>query len=99
VRTLSGVIRLAFLADDEPAFRRAVERAADDGHALVDCNYRVLLANPELVRLATHSGIELAVYTVNETVTAAALLGLGVRRITTNEVERMLRWAAGRDFS
>jgi hypothetical protein len=39
------------------------------------------------------------VYTVNETVTAAALVSLGVRRITTNEVERMLKWAAGRDIT
>jgi glycerophosphoryl diester phosphodiesterase len=99
VRGLSPDITLAFLADDESAFRRAVARAVADGNALVDCNYKILLANPELANLAERSGIELAVYTVNDTATAAALLRQGVRRITTNEVERLLKWSAGRDFT
>ena len=99
VRGLSPDITLAFLADDESAFRRAVQRAVADGNALVDCNYRILLANAELADLAERSQIELAVYTVNDTATAAALLRQGVRRITTNEVERLLKWAAGRDLT
>jgi glycerophosphoryl diester phosphodiesterase len=99
VRGLSPDITMAFLADDESTFRRAVTHAVADGNALVDCNYRILLANPELANLAERSGIELAVYTVNDTATAAALLRQGVRRITTNEVERLLKWAAGRDLT
>jgi glycerophosphoryl diester phosphodiesterase len=98
VRGLSPEITLAFLADDESAFRRALQRAVAAGNALVDCNYRILLANPELSDLAEQAGLELAVYTVNDTGAAAALLRQGVRRITTNEVERLLKWAAGRDL-
>ncbi len=97
VRTISREIQLAFLADDEPAFRAALARASADGHALVDCNYKLLLANPHLARNSAEQGVELAVYTVNETSSAAALLSQGVRRLTTNEVERLLKWAAGRD--
>jgi glycerophosphoryl diester phosphodiesterase len=57
-----------------------------------------LLANPELARVARRAGIELAVYTVNDAASAAALLKQGVRRLTTNEVERLLKWAAGHEI-
>jgi glycerophosphoryl diester phosphodiesterase len=99
VRALSPAILLAFLADDEPTYRRAVARAVADGHAIVDCNYRILLANHELADLAQRAGLDVAVYTVNDTAAAAALLRQGVRRLTTNEVERLLKWAAGRDVT
>jgi glycerophosphoryl diester phosphodiesterase len=97
VRSLSNTIELAFLADDRPTFRHAVERAVRDGNALVDCNYRILLAHPELAEQAHAARIDLAVYTVNEVAAANALLQQGVRRLTTNQVERLLKWAAGRE--
>ncbi len=89
-------LTLAYLADDEDTFLRALERTQADGMAWVDCNYKILLQNPELVRYAHNIGAELAVYTVNDTAAASALARLGVQRITTNEVEKLLKWAAGR---
>jgi glycerophosphoryl diester phosphodiesterase len=97
IRTRSPRITLAFLADDEPRFLGALERARADGRALVDCNYKILLHNNELVRYAHNMNVELAVYTVNDVRTASRLAELGVHRITTNEVEKLLRWAAGRE--
>jgi glycerophosphoryl diester phosphodiesterase len=97
VRALPVPIHIAFLADEEPAFLDALEHARRDGNAMVDCNWRILLANPALAQRAADYGIELAVYTVNDVLTANELLQHGVRRLTTNEVERMLKWAAGRE--
>lgn len=95
IRALSTRVTLAFLADDEPRFLAALDRARADGQALVDCNFKILLHNAELVRYAHQMQIELAVYTVNDTGTASRLAELGVHRITTNEVEKLLRWSAG----
>ena len=85
------------LADDEETFLRALERARADGLAWVDCNYKILLANPDLARRAHEQNVELAVYTVNDTASASALNRLGVHHLTTNEVEKLLRWAEGRE--
>jgi glycerophosphoryl diester phosphodiesterase len=96
IATRSAFIIIAYLADDETTFLRAIERARADGRALVDCNYQILLRNPELARRAHEAGVELAVYTVNERVAASQLVEQGVRRLTTNEVELLIRWAQGR---
>lgn len=96
IRTFDVPVTIAFLADDRAAFLEALNRAANDGDALVDCNYRILLANPGLAERARAMGIPLAVYTVNDAITASRLEQLGVRRITTNEVGALLRWARGR---
>ncbi|MEX2284897.1 MAG: glycerophosphodiester phosphodiesterase family protein [Gemmatimonadota bacterium] len=97
VRKQNPGITIAFLADQEDGYLDALERARAAGNALVDCNYKLLLANPDLARLARQIGVELVVYTVNDTTAAAALVKQGVRRLTTNEVGKFVRWAAGRD--
>jgi glycerophosphoryl diester phosphodiesterase len=97
IRSQHADIQIAFLADAEEVYLLALEQARADRNALVDCNYKLLLANPELARFAHHLRLDLVVYTVNDIVAAAALARQGVRRLTTNEVERLLQWAAGRD--
>ena len=96
VRSLPIPFTIAFLADDEATCLAAIERARDDRNAVVDCNYRVLLTNKELVERAHSLGLELAVYTVNDLRIAEELVELGVRRLTTNEVEKLLKWSRGR---
>jgi glycerophosphoryl diester phosphodiesterase len=91
-------VTIAFLADNENTFLRALDRARADGQALVDCNYRILIGNPELARRAHASGIELAVYTVNDRNSASRLVEQGVRRLTTNEVELLIQWGKGREI-
>ena len=93
IRTLPVTVTLAFLADDEEHFMLALGQAQADGNAIVDCNYQILLRNRSLAERAHAMGIGLAVYTVNEPSAAAALVERGVRRLTTNEVERLLKWA------
>ena len=97
VRMLPAPVTLAFLADDEEHFMLALGRAQADGNAIVDCNYQILLRNRALAERARQMGIDLAVYTVNDPAAAAALVERGVRRITTNEVERLLKWAVDVD--
>jgi glycerophosphoryl diester phosphodiesterase len=97
IRSLPTPITIAFLADDERTFLQALQNAHRDGNAIVDCNYRILIANPSLAQKAAELNIELAVYTVNDTRSAATLVQQGVRRLTSNEVEKLLKWAAGRE--
>ncbi|MGH7462972.1 MAG: glycerophosphodiester phosphodiesterase, partial [Longimicrobiales bacterium] len=96
VGTRSAFITTAYLVDNENRFLQALQRAQADGRALVDCNYRILLKAPELTRRAENMDIELAVYTVNDPTVASVLARHGIFRITTNEVEKLIRWAAGR---
>ena len=95
VAARNEAITIAYLADDEDSCLRALEIVRTRERALIDCNYRILLKNPALVRAVEEIGRDLVVYTVNDTATAAALLRIGVHRFTTNEVEKLLRWAAG----
>jgi glycerophosphoryl diester phosphodiesterase len=97
VRNQNPRIALAFLADEPEVYLDALDRARADRNAMVDCNYKLLLKNADLSRFARQVGIELAVYTVDDLTEADLLVQQGVRRLTTNEVERLLRWAAGRE--
>ena len=97
VRNQNARVTLAFLADDPDVYLDALDRARADRNAIVDCDYKLLLKNPDLVRFARQVGVDLAVYTVDDVPAADLLVQQGVRRLTTNEVERLLRWAAGRE--
>ena len=95
VAARNGAITIAYLADDEESCLGALEILRSRPNTLLDCNFRILLKDPGLVRAAHAIGRDVVVYTVNDTATAAALLRIGVHRFTTNEVEKLLRWAAG----
>ena len=71
----------------------AFDRVADDPRSLLDFDARILLADPGLIARAHDEDVPLAVWTVDEIHDAARLLELGVRRITTNQVGRLLSWA------
>jgi len=71
----------------------AFARVADDERSLLDFDARILLAHPELATRAHEAGVALATWTVNDVGHAQRLLELGVPRITTNEVGRLLAWA------
>lgn len=71
----------------------AFARVTGDQRSLLDFDARILLARPELTRRAHEAGIDLAAWTVDDVADAQRLLELGVPRITTNEVGRLLSWA------
>lgn len=72
----------------------AFARVAGDERSLLDFDARILLKRPELTARAHDASIPLAVWTVDRVSDADRLLELGVRRITTNQVSRLLEWAA-----
>lgn len=87
-------LNVGYIVERPERAHAAIERAAGDAHALVDFDARILLADPSLANLAHERGVELAVWTVDDRVTAAQLHHLGVRRITTNRVSDLLAWKA-----
>ncbi len=72
----------------------AFTRVTNDPRALLDFDARILLEDPDIARYAKRNGVEVAVWTVDNIGDAAVLLEFGVRRITTNQVGRMLAWAS-----
>jgi glycerophosphoryl diester phosphodiesterase len=87
-------VNVGYIVEDASRAHAAIARASGDGHALVDFDARILLADPSLAELAHREGVELAVWTVDDRMTASQLLHLGVRRITTNRVSDLLAWKA-----
>ncbi|HSM36181.1 MAG TPA: glycerophosphodiester phosphodiesterase family protein [Longimicrobiales bacterium] len=85
VRRRSG-LRIGFIVERAEDFERAVDLARGDGNAIVDPDRRVLLADPAKAALATSEGVPLASWTVNDPDEAAALLAMGVRGLTTDDV-------------
>tara|TARA_B100000945_G_scaffold297181_1_gene276057 strand:+ start:757 stop:1518 length:762 start_codon:yes stop_codon:yes gene_type:complete len=72
----------------------AFTRVTNDPRALIDFDARILLKDPDIARYAKRNGVEIAVWTVDNVGDADVLLEFGVRRITTNQVGRMLAWAS-----
>ncbi len=87
-------LNVGYIVERAERAHAAIERASGDARALVDFDARILLADPSLSELAHRRGVELAVWTVNDRVTAAQLYHLGVRRVTTNRVSDLLAWKA-----
>ncbi|HUF13374.1 MAG TPA: glycerophosphodiester phosphodiesterase family protein [Longimicrobiales bacterium] len=80
-------LQLGLVFDDDRLFDGALELAAGDGRTIVDPDFRILLARPGRVEEARRRRVDVACWTVNDTASARRLLDLGVRRLTTNEVE------------
>ena len=83
---------IGYIVERADRFPDAIERARDDPFALIDPDYRIVLARPEMARRARDAGIPLAVWTVGSEEDAERLLETGVTRFTTNDVERLLAW-------
>lgn len=75
-------------------------RRADDGlglaegdpRALLDFDARILLRDPTWAERAARAAIPLACWTVDSPHDAETLVEMGVPRITTNRVGRMVQW-------
>ena len=95
IRGQEPSVALGFVVEEEARFEEAVRRVLDDGNAFVDASHRLLLDRPELATSARQRGVALGAWTVDDPEEATALLELGVRGFTTNEVERLLAWRDG----
>lgn len=88
--------RMGYVVDRHQAFQEALGRARKlKGRSLVDLAHTLVLEDPFLVPRARAQGVDVAVWTVNDVDEARALADAGVRRFTTDEVERLVAWRAG----
>jgi glycerophosphoryl diester phosphodiesterase len=94
IRGHTPTARIGYIVERADRLDGALERAKGDPNALLDVNAAVLLADPTIAERARGVSVELAAWTVNSPTVAARLLGMGVPRITTNEVEALLAWKA-----
>lgn len=86
---------LGFIVEKEERFDEGLARAADLDGAGLAVDWRILLADSARIHAARDAGVSVGVWTVNEVEVAARLHGIGVRDLTTNEVEALLDWKAG----
>ena len=92
MRGQEPALLVGYVVDEEGKVDEAVQRATGDAASLVDFRADILTSDPARARLCVDRGIDMAVWTVDEAEDASRLLGLGVRRITTNQVEALLEW-------
>ena len=93
VRRYESAALLGPIVEHAARIDSAFTRVSGDARSLLDFDARILLERPELARRAHEAGIPLAVWTVDDVAEAERLFGLGIRRITTNQVGRLLGWA------
>lgn len=86
---------LGYIVESAERYAAAVRRVERDPRLMLDPDWRVVLAGIRETRRAVDQGTRLAVWTVNEPLTAEHLWRVGVSSFTTNEVERLLEWASG----
>lgn len=85
-------LTVGYIVDGSGEVEEAFDRAAGDAHAFVDLRADLLLEDPGIPRRALEEDVDLVVWTVDEPGDAQRVLDVGVRRITTNQVEALLSW-------
>jgi len=95
LREVAPEIQRAYLVEDPDMFAEALDRAVVDEGSLLDVEIGVALANQGGVEEALGSGVEITAWTVDEIADASAAFEMGITRLTTNEVERLLTWRVG----
>ncbi|NNF39240.1 MAG: glycerophosphodiester phosphodiesterase [Gemmatimonadetes bacterium] len=88
-------VGIGYIVEERSRWEEALERATPQPRAILDVDYRILLAEPDLVAQARGRGIDVAVWTVDDPADAQTLRAHGVTRITTNQVTRLLEWRDG----
>lgn len=89
-------LSIGYVVDEAGEAEEAIRRAQGDDRALVDFDVQLLTADPSLATRCAEVGVDVAVWTVNDPAQAETCLGMGVRRITTNQVEDLMSWKGGR---
>lgn len=90
MRGQDPALAIGYIAEEAPKVEEAISRARGDAGAIVDL--RADLVNEDVVRRLREQGTDLAVWTVDDPAEASRLFGLGVGRITTNQVGTLLDW-------
>jgi glycerophosphoryl diester phosphodiesterase len=92
LRKVAPDIGRAYLVEGSEAFPEALDRSAVDEGSMLSMEIGFCLNAPDSVLEAQESGVEVVTWTVNNPSEAARALAMGIRRVTTDEVERLLEW-------
>jgi glycerophosphoryl diester phosphodiesterase len=95
LRRVAPEIQRAYLVESPDNLSEALDRAVVDEGSLLDVEIGVALAHPERIREALRAGVEVMAWTVDDLAEATAALEIGISRLTTNEVGRLLVWRVG----
>ncbi len=96
VRRVAPEIRRAYLVQGPETLKPAVDRAVLDRGSLLNVGMAVALGAKSAIKEAIDEGAEVMVWTVNEESEAEKALEMGITRLVTDEVERLLAWKEGR---
>lgn len=94
LRALHSELNIGYIVQRASRAEEAIARASQDSRALINFDAKILLDNPEVANYAIREGVDMVAWTVDDSIDAARLLEVGVRRITTNQVATLLRWKA-----
>jgi len=92
LRSMDREVAVGYIVERADRNAEGLERAVDQGNAILDFDARILAANPAMAASAVRAGVPLAVWTVNEAETAETLWSMGVERFTTDEVDILIDW-------
>lgn len=87
---------VGYIVEAAERYAPALAHVRERPRALLDPDWRIVLSEAALTGQVRAAGVPLAVWTVNDPADAERLAAAGVTRFTTNEVERLLDWAARR---
>ncbi len=85
-------VAIGYVVDEADKLDEAIGRAGGDPRALVDARGDLVDADPSVIHRAAAADTEVAVWSLDEEAQAQRAYDLGVRRITTNEVARLMVW-------
>ncbi len=95
LRRTAPEIQRAYMVEAVEDLPEALDRAVVDEGSLLNLEIGMALANPEVVQEALGEGVEVMAWTVDDVAEASAALEMGITRLTTKEVERLLTWRVG----
>jgi len=95
LRRIAPEIQRAYLVEAVENLPEALDRVIVDEGSLLNLEIGMALANPEAVQEALNEGVEVMAWTVDEEAEASAAFEMGITRVTTKEVERLLAWRMG----
>jgi glycerophosphoryl diester phosphodiesterase len=92
LQRIAPEITRAYLVEDPDLFQDALDRAVVDEGSLLDVEIGTALSNPHQIEEALEAGVEVMAWTVDTEADAEAAIQMGITRVTTNQVEKLLGW-------
>ena len=87
VRAISGdELNFGHLVGEKSSYQSQLTKAVEKGDRLISSEYHILLENPALIQQTKSQGIDLVVWTVDNSEEFQQLIDLGVTRIITNSL-------------